>query len=40
MLAFLQKGGPAIWAITALSVVTLTLILWKLWRLVAAGAWA
>jgi len=40
MLAFLQKGGPAIWAITALSVVTLTLILWKVWRLVAAGAWA
>ncbi|MEX5726651.1 biopolymer transport protein ExbB [Rhodovulum iodosum] len=37
---FLDQGGPAIWAIAALSVATLTLILWKLWRLLSAGAWA
>lgn len=36
----LQKGGPAIWAIAALSVITLALILWKTWRLMALGAWA
>ena len=39
-LAFLDRGGPALWAIAALSVLTLALILWKLWRLVRAGAWA
>ncbi|MHC0052636.1 MotA/TolQ/ExbB proton channel family protein [Actibacterium sp. D379-3] len=37
---FLQKGGPAIWVIAALSVLTLALILWKVWRLAAMGAWA
>ncbi|MBN2905516.1 MAG: MotA/TolQ/ExbB proton channel family protein [Rhodobacteraceae bacterium] len=37
---FLIQGGPAIWVIAALSVITLTLILWKLWRLVAMGAFA
>ncbi|MCW8841802.1 MAG: MotA/TolQ/ExbB proton channel family protein [Rhodobacteraceae bacterium] len=37
---FLLKGGPAIWAIAALSVLTLALILWKIWRLVLMGAWA
>ncbi len=37
---FLIKGGPAIWAIAALSVLTLALILWKVWRLVLMGAWA
>ncbi|UYV36844.1 MotA/TolQ/ExbB proton channel family protein [Rhodobacteraceae bacterium D3-12] len=37
---FLQNGGPAIWAIAALSVVTLAVILWKVWRLVLAGAWS
>ncbi|MGG7644311.1 MotA/TolQ/ExbB proton channel family protein [Rhodovulum sp. YNF3179] len=37
---FLAKGGPAIWAIAALSVVTLGLILWKGWRLALMGAWA
>ncbi|GGM02043.1 hypothetical protein GCM10011534_24890 [Pseudooceanicola nanhaiensis] len=39
-LAFLENGGPAIWAITALSVITLALILWKTWRLSLAGAWS
>lgn len=37
---FLIKGGPAIWAIAALSVLTVALILWKLWRLALMGAWA
>ena len=38
--AFLAQGGPAIWVIAALSVATLALILWKLWRLMVLGAWA
>ncbi|MCP1167394.1 MotA/TolQ/ExbB proton channel family protein [Limimaricola litoreus] len=33
-------GGPAIWAIVALSVITLALILWKTWRLALLGAWS
>lgn len=37
---FLADGGPAIWAIAALSVITLAVILWKIWRLVLAGAWS
>ena len=36
---FLATGGPALWAIAALSVLTLTLILWKVWSLVRLGAW-
>jgi biopolymer transport protein ExbB len=35
----LTRGGPVIWAIAALSVLTLALILWKLYRLSALGAW-
>lgn len=35
----LNTGGPALWAIAALSVVTLGLILWKLWRLSRSGLW-
>jgi len=38
--AFLDAGGPAIWALAALSVATLALILWKIWRLFMAGAWS
>ena len=34
----LMAGGPAIWAIAALSVVLLALILWKSWRLTVSGA--
>ncbi len=34
----LRAGGPAIWAIAALSVVLLALILWKIWRLSVSGA--
>lgn len=40
LLAFLHTGGPALWAIAALSVLTLAIILWKLWRLALAGAWS
>ena len=35
----LADGGPVIWAIALLSVVTLAIILWKAWRLAHAGAW-
>ncbi|SFP82428.1 MotA/TolQ/ExbB proton channel family protein [Tranquillimonas alkanivorans] len=38
-LEFLRFGGPAIWAIAALSVLTVALILWKIWRLLILGAW-
>ena len=38
-LDFLARGGPALWAIAALSVTALALVLWKLWRLVRMGAW-
>lgn len=37
---FLTTGGPALWAIAALSVLTLAITLWKLWRLSLMGAWA
>jgi biopolymer transport protein ExbB len=36
---FLANGGPSIWAIAGLSVVTVTLILWKTYRLIGLGAW-
>ncbi len=36
---FLRRGGPAIWAIAAVSVAALALILWKVWRLARMGAW-
>lgn len=37
---FLDRGGPALWVIAVLSVLTLALILWKLWRLMLGGAWS
>ena len=37
---FITLGGPAMWAIAALSVATLALILWKIMQLVAFGAWS
>ncbi|UWR75362.1 MotA/TolQ/ExbB proton channel family protein [Phaeobacter inhibens] len=37
---FLRDGGPSIWAIAALSVITMALILWKIWRLALIGAWS
>ncbi|MGY6534418.1 MAG: MotA/TolQ/ExbB proton channel family protein [Pararhodobacter sp.] len=39
LLVFLARGGPALWAIAALSVLTLALILWKLAHLTRLGAW-
>ncbi|MEM9342043.1 MAG: MotA/TolQ/ExbB proton channel family protein [Pseudomonadota bacterium] len=37
---FLVQGGVVIWLIAALSVLTAALILWKLYRLAAMGAWS
>lgn len=37
---FIDMGGAAMWAIAALSVATLALILWKLSQLLAFGAWS
>ncbi|MEO0388276.1 MAG: MotA/TolQ/ExbB proton channel family protein, partial [Pseudomonadota bacterium] len=37
---FLNRGGPAMWAIFGLSVVTLAIVLWKLWHFARLGAWA
>jgi len=36
----LALGGAAIWVIAALSVLTVALILWKLWRFARLGAWS
>jgi biopolymer transport protein ExbB len=40
MRAFLDTGGPALWAIAGLSVATLAVILWKLWGLLRLGVWS
>ena len=40
LLAALEMGGPAMWAIALLSVLSLALILWKIVDLLAAGAWS
>lgn len=37
---FLTRGGPALWVIAALSVLTAALILWKFWDLARLGAWS
>lgn len=37
---FLTAGGPAMWAIAALSVAVLALILWKVWQLARLGAFS
>jgi len=39
MLAVLDRGGVVIWIIGGLSVVTVALILWKLWRFGLTGLW-
>lgn len=36
----LALGGAAIWAIAALSVIAVALILWKLWRFLRLGVWS
>ncbi len=38
--AFLDRGGPAMWAISALSVLTLALILWKVVGIARLGGWS
>ncbi|ETX13427.1 flagellar motor protein MotA [Roseivivax halodurans JCM 10272] len=38
-LELLLQGGPVILLIAALSVLTVALILWKIWRLALIGAW-
>jgi biopolymer transport protein ExbB len=38
--AFVEMGGLAMWAIAALSVMTVALILWKVMRLLTFGAWS
>ena len=35
----LNVGGPALWVIFGISVVLLTVGLWKLWHFVKLGAW-
>lgn len=40
LLTFLDRGGPVLWLIALLSVLTLALILWKTWRLALMGAWS
>lgn len=37
---YLRDGGPAIFAIALLSLVTMALIIWKVWRFSLAGAWS
>lgn len=37
---FLADGGPSLWAIAGLSVVTIGLILWKIWALMLLGIWS
>ncbi len=36
----LDRGGAALWAIAALSVLALAVTLWKLWRFGAGGIWS
>lgn len=40
MTEVLDRGGPVMWLIAALSVATLGFILWKTWRLALMGAWS
>lgn len=39
LMASLSRGGPVLWVIFALSIVTLALILWKIWRFFWMGVW-
>jgi len=40
LIEFLNQGGPALWLIAGLSVLTLTLIFWKILRFMRIGAWS
>lgn len=39
LIGALSRGGPVLWLIAGLSVVTLTVILWKLWQMLRLGLW-
>ena len=39
MTGLIGRGGVVMWIIAALSVLTLALILWKVWRLALGGMW-
>ena len=39
IIEFLSRGGPALWAIAALSVLTVALILWRMLQFWALGVW-
>ncbi len=39
-IGFIDMGGPAMWAIAALSTLTVALILWKVMRLLSLGAFS
>jgi biopolymer transport protein ExbB len=39
MIQSLDRGGPALWVIFALSVVLFTISIWKSWHLAQMGAW-
>ena len=36
---FMARGGPALWVIAALSVLTLALLFWRVIGLAQAGVW-
>ncbi|WP_103333924.1 MotA/TolQ/ExbB proton channel family protein [Pseudotabrizicola formosa] len=40
MVGFIAMGGPAMWAIAVLSILTIALILWKVMRLLSFGTWS
>jgi biopolymer transport protein ExbB len=40
LLTFLNRGGPTLWLIAGLSVVSLAIIMWKIWQLISIGAWS
>lgn len=39
LFGMIERGGAVMWIIAALSVLTLALILWKLWRFALTGLW-
>jgi biopolymer transport protein ExbB len=39
LFGMIERGGVVMWIIAALSVLTLALILWKLWRFAVTGLW-
>lgn len=39
LIDFLTKGGPALWAIAVLSILTVAIGLWRLFELARSGVW-